>query len=140
MLPERKKQDDIDKRENDREEREEGKGEKEGKKKICKVRPKKGDKIKFNLIEEEGNFEGRVTKVGKASGKDKHRCWVTFEDEQTRSFDFSHKVGEWNIVNMVQFTEEVKESTTRKEVRQKEIEMDRDGAKVLYYTMRGDIL
>ena len=119
------------------EKEEERKEEKRGKEKI---RPKKGDKIKFNLIDEEGSFEGQVTKVGKSSGKDKHRCWIRFEDEETKSYDFSYEVEKWNKVNMVHFTEEVKETETRKEIRQKEIEMEQEGTKILYYAMREDIL
>ena len=105
-----------------------------------KVRPKKGARIKFQLKDEEGEFEGKVTQVGKASGTNKNRCWIKCQDDQERSFDFSHDVSEWKNVNMVHFTEEVHKKETSAEMKKKDQQMDQKGTQVLFYAMREDIL
>ena len=104
------------------------------------VRPRRGAKIRFRLKENEGELEGRVSRVGKASGKDQHRCWIRGEDESERSYDFSTEVEEWNNINMVHFTEDVPEKETAKEIQEKDKQMDQKGTQVLFYAMREDLL
>ena len=104
------------------------------------VRPRRGAKIKFQLKDEEGEFQGKVTQVGKASGKDKNRCWIRDEDNKERSFDFAQDVKEWENVHLVHFTEEVSDKETPEVMKKKDKEMDHKGTQLLYYTMREDIL
>ena len=40
------------------------------------IRLSRGAKTRFQLNQEEGEFEGKLTKVGKASEKEKNRCWI----------------------------------------------------------------
>ena len=105
-----------------------------------KVRPKKGARIRFQLKNEEGEFEGKVTQVGKTSGNNRNRCWIKCQDDQERSFDFSHDVSEWKNINMVHFTEEIQEKETSAEMKKKDQQMDQKGTQVLFYAMRENIL
>ena len=81
------------------------------------LRPKKGSKVKFQVEGEE--LQGIIKQVGKKTGKDKNRCWVQFQDETTRSFDFVDEVEGWKNVNMVHFCENSEEKETSKEVRER---------------------
>ena len=72
-----------------------------------KVRPKRGARIQFQLDQEEGDFEGRVTNVGKPTGKDKNRCWIKGEDKEERSFNFSKEVKGCRNIHNVNFVQDV---------------------------------
>ena len=44
------------------------------------VRPKRGARIRFQLDNETEEQEGKVTKVGKPTGKDKNQCCIKGKD------------------------------------------------------------
>ena len=66
------------------------------------MRPKKGARIHFQLDSETAEQEGRVTKVGKLTGKDKNQCWIRGKDEEEISFNFSREVKEWRNIQAMQ--------------------------------------
>ena len=58
-------------------------------------RPKRNEIIQFTVNGE--TKSGRVSKVGKASGKDHHRCWIRFDGTED-SFDFIKEVDNWKVL------------------------------------------
>ena len=63
-----------------------------------KIRPKKGDQIELQVINDDNKYEGTVNQVGKASGKDKNRCWIKFADGTVKSFDFTDEIQDWKVI------------------------------------------
>ena len=53
------------------------------------MRPKKGKEVKFRTSTDKNWKEGTVVDVGKASGKDKNRCWIKDEKNEINHYDFS---------------------------------------------------
>ena len=52
---------------------------------------------------------GRVVKVGKKTGREKNRCWIT-EGENETSYDFVSEVDNWKLLKNVTFSEETKKT------------------------------
>ena len=49
-------------------------------------------------MNEDTLYEGIVSQVGKAAGKDKNRCWIKFADGIIKSFDFTDEIQDWKII------------------------------------------
>ena len=98
------------------------------------IQPRRVARIKFQLSQEEGKFEGKVTQVGKQGGKDKNHCWVKV-GEELRSFDFSKDVKEWKNVHHVHFTEGIQEKETSQEMKKREKVKDQRGTKLMFYAI-----
>ena len=86
-----------------------------------KTRPKKGEKVEFQLMNDDTIYEGNVSQVGKTTGKDKNRCWIKFSDETVKSFDFIDEIQEWKVIN-----------------KNPEKDQREDNMKVTYYTEQTD--
>ena len=60
--------------------------------------------------------KGRVTKVGKPNGKDKHRCWIKNTNNYEESFDFIKDIDSWSILEKkVQFPRDLSSYSKKKE-------------------------
>ena len=70
------------------------------------MRPKMRRKILYKLPGDKNWRSGRVTRVGKNTGLDKFRCWVTSGDKEL-NFDFIKDVITWKYCD-VSFSEETK--------------------------------
>ena len=105
--------------------------------KPSEARPKKGKNIKYKLNLEDDWKEGKVVDIGKASGKDKNRCWILDEDKITKHYDFLTEVETWKYKNIL-FAEEARsnEREDANEMRGKEAEMEAKGVSHMFYTNR----
>ena len=73
------------------------------------MRPGIFENIKFKLFEDENWKKGRVLRVGKASGRNKHCCWIKNDAEAEKKINFAHDVENWEYVPNVTFNEVVHE-------------------------------
>ena len=76
------------------------------------MRPNRGARIWFQLGNEAEEQEGKVTKVGKPTGKDKNQYWIKGKDEEERSFNFSREVKGWRNIYHMNFVEGTEEKTS----------------------------
>ena len=76
------------------------------------IRPKLNDRIEF--IVNGFLMDGRVTRVGKKSGRDKYRCWIKEdESEAESSYDFNTEVEHWRkLAKEVSFKGPAKQSNS----------------------------
>ena len=114
-----------------------------------RIRPKKGEKVKFQVMNEDTMYEGIVSQVGKTTGKDKNRCWIKFTDGTIKSFDFTDEIQEWKTLsdekeryqeednmNVTYYTE-----YTDKDVKEKEDEILREEIeKYIWVDNKSDVL
>ena len=92
------------------------------------IRPKRNNIIEYSVNGE--TKVGRVTRVGKQSGRDKFRCWIK-HGENEDSFDFATEVDEWKILKKkVQFHENVNQSENENDE-----EKDEDATNETYITL-----
>ena len=68
------------------------------------LRPKRNQLVEFKV---DGiNKVGKVTNVGKVTGKDKNRCWIRLRntDKTEESHDFVKDVQTWKVIEKVTFS------------------------------------
>ena len=68
------------------------------------MRPKRNQIIEFKV---NGIAKiGKVSQVGKATGKDKNRCWIKLRNSQNKeeSYDFVKDVQTWKVIQKVTFS------------------------------------
>ena len=70
------------------------------------ARPKLHSKITFKVVGDENWRSGKVSAVGKTTGKDKFRCWIKCNDG-TDHFDFVKDISQWKY-SKVEFSDESK--------------------------------
>ena len=91
------------------------------------MRSKRGARKQFQLDNEAEEQEGKVTKVGKPTGKDKNQYWIKGKDEEERSFDFSREVKGWRNIHHMNFVEGTEEKKTSQDMHRSDIKDDDTG-------------
>ena len=76
------------------------------------MRPKRNQVVEFKI--DGVKKVGKVTQVGKSSGKDKNKCWIRLRNAENKEecYDFVKDVQTWKLIDKVTFSNQTTENKT----------------------------